>query len=190
MTWDVEASVSRPYIGGGPLTITDTSDPSCPYVIGREGIGPGNLTWRKVTAQSAFVAGRYVVGQVKDSVGTTLTVRVRGQSFDWLDYHIQQLCAAFEQYLKTLPEAKRKQILANVRSEEPDVKGIVGKLIQRAVDAGFVYASDVRAAKGKSTRHPAGSKRPRPGKRLPHGRRAVRLQPQTPPGLRPPRRWR
>jgi molybdate transport system substrate-binding protein len=37
-------------------------------------------------------------------------------------------------------------ILANVRSEEPDVAGIVGKLTQGAVDAGFVYITDVVAA--------------------------------------------
>ena len=39
-------------------------------------------------------------------------------------------------------------ILANVRSNEPDVKGIVGKLTQDAADAGFVYASDVKATGG------------------------------------------
>jgi molybdate transport system substrate-binding protein len=49
---------------------------------------------------------------------------------------------------KLLP-AKSKAILANVRSEEPDVAGIVGKLTQGAVDAGFVYISDVRASGGK-----------------------------------------
>jgi molybdate transport system substrate-binding protein len=41
-----------------------------------------------------------------------------------------------------------KQILANVRSEEPDVSGIVGKLTQGAVDAGFTYVTDVKATKG------------------------------------------
>jgi molybdate transport system substrate-binding protein len=51
--------------------------------------------------------------------------------------------------LARLPAAERKQILARVRSEEPDVKGIVGKLSQKAVDAGFVYATDVAAAGGK-----------------------------------------
>jgi molybdate transport system substrate-binding protein len=48
--------------------------------------------------------------------------------------------------LDGLPAAQRKAILANVRSNEPDVKGVVGKLTQGAVDAGFVYRSDVRAA--------------------------------------------
>ena len=36
-----------------------------------------------------------------------------------------------------------------MRSEEPDVAGITGKLTQGAVDAGFLYASDVRATDGK-----------------------------------------
>jgi molybdate transport system substrate-binding protein len=50
------------------------------------------------------------------------------------------------QVLDRLPGAQEKAILANVRSEEPDVKGVVGKLTQGAVDAGFVYRSDVKAA--------------------------------------------
>ena len=51
--------------------------------------------------------------------------------------------------LSKLPEAESSAILENVRSEEPDVAGIVGKLTQGAVDAGFVYISDVRATGGK-----------------------------------------
>ncbi len=51
--------------------------------------------------------------------------------------------------LDRLGPAPARAVLANVRSEEPDVKGIVGKLVQRAVDAGFVYRSDVRAAGGR-----------------------------------------
>ena len=53
--------------------------------------------------------------------------------------------------LSRLPAAERKAILDNVRSNEPDVKGIVGKLTQGAVDAGFVYVTDVKAA-GESVR--------------------------------------
>jgi molybdate transport system substrate-binding protein len=48
--------------------------------------------------------------------------------------------------LGRLAPVQSRAILANVRSEEPDVKGIVGKLAQGAVDAGFVYATDVEAA--------------------------------------------
>ena len=51
--------------------------------------------------------------------------------------------------LDKLPASRSKAILANVRSEEPDVAGIVGKLTQGAVDAGFVYISDVRGTSGK-----------------------------------------
>lgn len=48
--------------------------------------------------------------------------------------------------LARLGATERQAILANVRSNEPDVTGIVGKLTQRAVDAGFVYVTDARAA--------------------------------------------
>ncbi len=51
--------------------------------------------------------------------------------------------------LDKLPAGQRDAILANVRSEEPDVAGITGKLTQGAVDAGFLYISDVRATDGR-----------------------------------------
>jgi molybdate transport system substrate-binding protein len=50
--------------------------------------------------------------------------------------------------LARLGAAQARAILANVRSQEPDVHGIVGKLSEGAVDAGFVYVTDVRAAGG------------------------------------------
>ena len=51
--------------------------------------------------------------------------------------------------LDKLPPQQSKAILANVRTEEPDVGGITGKLTQGAADAGFLYASDVRATDDK-----------------------------------------
>ncbi|MEA2391697.1 MAG: molybdate transport system substrate-binding protein [Solirubrobacteraceae bacterium] len=51
--------------------------------------------------------------------------------------------------LARLPATERSAIEANIRSSEPDVGGVVGKLTQGAVDAGFVYATDVRAASGR-----------------------------------------
>lgn|SRR5919109_2855700 len=50
--------------------------------------------------------------------------------------------------LSRLPPNQEDAILKNVRSEEPDVKGVVGKLTQKAVDAGLVYRSDVAATAG------------------------------------------
>jgi molybdate transport system substrate-binding protein len=47
--------------------------------------------------------------------------------------------------LDRLPVEQRDAILANVRSEESDVRAAVGKLTQGAADAGFTYASDVVA---------------------------------------------
>ena len=45
--------------------------------------------------------------------------------------------------------AAERAILGNIRSNEPDVKGVVGKVVQGAADAGFVYASDVTAVEGR-----------------------------------------
>lgn len=53
--------------------------------------------------------------------------------------------------LSYLPAAERKAILANVRSEEPDVKGVIAKISEKAVDAGFVYVTDAAATSGKTT---------------------------------------
>ncbi len=50
--------------------------------------------------------------------------------------------------LGRLPADQSQAILANVGSEEPDVASIVGKLTQGAVDAGFVYITDVVATDG------------------------------------------
>jgi molybdate transport system substrate-binding protein len=52
--------------------------------------------------------------------------------------------------LASLPDGPRKAILRNIRSREPDVAGVIGKLTEGAVDAGFVYATDVTATKGST----------------------------------------
>jgi molybdate transport system substrate-binding protein len=50
--------------------------------------------------------------------------------------------------LKRLPASTRREITRNIRSQEPSVDGIVGKLTTGAVDAGFLYVTDVKAAGG------------------------------------------
>ncbi len=51
--------------------------------------------------------------------------------------------------LDALDPEQSEPIVANIRSEEPDVAGVVGKLTQGAVDAGFVYFTDVEATSGE-----------------------------------------
>ncbi len=51
--------------------------------------------------------------------------------------------------LGKLPADLRKAIYDNVRSEEPDVSSIAGKLTEGAVEAGFVYVTDVNASNGQ-----------------------------------------
>ena len=51
--------------------------------------------------------------------------------------------------LDQLPADQSKAIYDNVRSEEPDVSSISGKLTQGAADAGFVYITDVTASNGQ-----------------------------------------
>jgi molybdate transport system substrate-binding protein len=52
------------------------------------------------------------------------------------------------QVLARLGAPAAARIIAHVRTEEPDVAGIVGKLSQHAADAGFVYVTDVKASHG------------------------------------------
>ena len=55
------------------------------------------------------------------------------------------------QVIARLGPAKAKAVIANIRSNEPDVAGVVGKVTQGAVDAGLVYVTDVKAAGGRLT---------------------------------------
>jgi molybdate transport system substrate-binding protein len=48
-----------------------------------------------------------------------------------------------------LPAAQRARLMEKVGDVEPDVSGIVGKLAEGAVDAGFLYVTDVNAAAGR-----------------------------------------
>ncbi len=54
-----------------------------------------------------------------------------------------------EKVIARLAPAQRRALLANVRDREPDVTGIVGKLVQGAAGAGFLYATDVTATDGR-----------------------------------------
>ena len=81
------------------------------------------------------------VGSVTDLTAPGLKIAIGSESVPIGSYTRETLAK--------LPPAQEQAILDNVRSNEPDVKGIVGKLTQGAVDAGFVYVTDVNAAGGE-----------------------------------------
>jgi molybdate transport system substrate-binding protein len=80
------------------------------------------------------------IDSIDDLTGSDVTLAVGQEGVPVGDYT--------REVLGGLPSDQSQAILANVRSEEPDVAGIVGKLTQGAVDAGFVYVTDVVATNG------------------------------------------
>lgn len=88
----------------------------------------------------AVARGESGIRSVRDLTRPGLTLVIGAKGVPAGDYA--------REALGRLPAGEREAILANVRSEEPAVTGIIGKLEQGAADAGFVYASDVRAASG------------------------------------------
>jgi molybdate transport system substrate-binding protein len=125
---------------GGKVDVFAAANAKLPDQLHNEG---------KVEKPVTFTANRLVLAVPADSTGVNSLDDVRrpgvklaigGKDVPVGDYT--------RQVLATLPPLERDRILTNVKTEEPDVAGIVGKLTQGAVDAGFVYATDVVGAKG------------------------------------------
>jgi molybdate transport system substrate-binding protein len=110
-----------------------------PEELNREGL----LSKPVVFATNEFVLAvpeDSAIGGVKDLTAEDVKIAIGSDSVPIGEYTRESLAR--------LPAAQEKGILANVRSNEPDVKGIVGKLTQGAADAGFVYVTDVNATGG------------------------------------------
>ena len=82
-----------------------------------------------------------VVRSVEDLAGDGIAIAIGDEGVPVGDYTREVLAG--------LGGSQSETILAHVRSLEPDVAGIVGKLTQGAVDAGFVYITDVVASGGE-----------------------------------------
>jgi molybdate transport system substrate-binding protein len=91
----------------------------------------------------AVPTGTDKIASLDDLSGGDVTIAIGAEGVPVGDYT--------RKVLDGLPAAQSKAVLARVRSQEPDVGGIVGKLTQGAVDAGFVYRSDVEGAGGRLT---------------------------------------
>ncbi len=89
----------------------------------------------------AVPAGEARVRSLDDLTEKGVTIVVGSQSVP--------IGAYTRKVLGRLDAPVRAGILANVRSNEPDVGGIAAKLTQRAADAGFLYLTDVVATNGR-----------------------------------------
>jgi molybdate transport system substrate-binding protein len=93
-----------------------------------------------------FATNSLVIGVPADSpIGTIEDVGEPGTKVAVGDPSVP-VGAYTREVLGRLPPGQGAGILHNVATEEPDASGIVGKLVQGAVDAGFVYVTDVEAA--------------------------------------------
>jgi molybdate transport system substrate-binding protein len=95
-----------------------------------------------------FATNEFVLAVPKDSSIASLDDLTKQGTKIAIGSESVPIGAYTRETLSKLPPAQEKAILANVRSNEPDVKGIVGKLTQGAADAGFVYVTDVNTAGG------------------------------------------
>lgn len=124
---------------GAPVDVFASANTKLPDALAAEG---------KLETPVAFATNRLVLAVPADSgidglgalerPGVKLVIGAEGVPVG--DYT--------REVLAQLGPAPSEAILANVRSEEPDVKGVVGKLTQGAADAGFVYVTDVEATDG------------------------------------------
>jgi molybdate transport system substrate-binding protein len=112
-----------------------------PEQLAREGLVERPRVFAGNELVIAVPAGAARVDGLADLARPGTTIAIGAQGVPVGDYTRRALAR--------LDGARRERILANVRSTEPDVGGVVGKLGQGAVDAGFVYRSDVAAADGR-----------------------------------------
>lgn len=100
----------------------------------------------EVQEPTVFVTNTLVIAVPMDSEITS----IEDLTESGVDLVVGTEDVPFGSYTRTvldrLPDGEREAILANVRSEEPDVNSAVGKLTQGAGDASFTYSSDVAAA--------------------------------------------
>jgi len=114
---------------------------SLPSALAAEGLVERPVAFARNRLVIAVPAGSERVQSVEDLGSDGLRLVIGAASVP--------IGAYTQAVLGRLEPVLRERIMRSVRSHEPDVSGIVGKLGTGAVDAGFVYASDVRAAKGR-----------------------------------------
>jgi molybdate transport system substrate-binding protein len=126
---------------GAPADVYAAANTSLPRGLFRAGLVERPVVFARNRLVIAVPAGRGPVRTLADLARPGVKLALGAASVPVGSYA--------RRVLARLGAAKRRRILANVRSNEPDVAGVVGKLLQGAAEAGFVYATDVLAARGR-----------------------------------------
>jgi molybdate transport system substrate-binding protein len=126
---------------GVPVDVLAAANTSLPEELARDGKLEAPLPFASNELVLAVPARGGKVSALEDLERPGVDVIVGAESVPVGDYT--------RKVLGRLGARRARAILANARSNEPDVKGVVGKLTQGVGDAGFVYASDVKAAGGR-----------------------------------------
>jgi molybdate transport system substrate-binding protein len=124
---------------GAKVDVYAAANATLPDELHRDGL---------LTKPVEFATNEFVVAVPKDSDIDSVDDLAREGTKVVIGAESVPIGAYTRETLAKLPPDQEKAILANVRSNEPDVKGIVGKLTQGAADAGFVYVTDVNATSG------------------------------------------
>jgi molybdate transport system substrate-binding protein len=122
---------------GGRADVFAAANTKLPAALFREG---------KVEKPVDFTANRLVLAVPKNSSVNSLDDVAKPGTKLAIGSATVPIGIYTRKVLSRLPSIERNRILANVKTAEPDVAGIVGKLTQGAVNAGFVYETDVAAA--------------------------------------------
>jgi len=135
---------------GAPVDVFASANTKLPQALESEGKleSPVEFATNRLVLAVPAEGGR--VASLEDLEGSGVKLVIGAEGVPVGDYT--------RAVLEQLGPGRSEAILASVRSNEPDVKGVVGKLTQGAADAGFVYASDVETAAGelKAIELPAG----------------------------------
>jgi molybdate transport system substrate-binding protein len=122
---------------GAPADVYAAASPKYPDVLYREGV---------VRKPRVFATNRLVVLVPRANPARIRTVYdLRRKGVKVVIGNASVPIGAYAHQVLTRLRIARA-VLANVVSEEPDVKGIVAKVALGEADAGFVYATDARTA--------------------------------------------
>jgi molybdate transport system substrate-binding protein len=125
---------------GAKADVFASANPEYPAELHREGL---------VEEPVVFARNRLVVVAPKDGAVKSLADLARPGAKVVIGDPSVPVGAYTREALARLPAAERRAILANVRSEEPEVSPVLAKVADGAADAGFVYVTDARTVAGE-----------------------------------------